>query len=119
MGSNNSPGLSRLATAKFRGEYPLAHIDFEDKRLPVSVQLDAFSPFIPHDPDDSGLPVAILRYRIVNPGHTSAAVGIAFSIDNPVVASVDADKSREARQNELCRQRQFARSCDEQSWTSG
>ena len=119
LGSNNSPGLSRLATAKFRGEYPLAHIDFEDKRLPVTVQLDAFSPFIPHDPDDSGLPVAILRYRVVNPGHASAAVGIAFSIDNPVVASVDADKSRESRQNELCRQRQFARSCDEQSWTSG
>ncbi len=101
LGSNNSPGLSRLATAKFRGEYPLAHIDFEDKRLPVTVQLDAFSPFIPHDPDDSGLPVAILRYRFVNPGHASAAVGIAFSIDNPVVASVDADKSRESRQNEF------------------
>ncbi len=31
-----------------------------------------------------GLPVAILRYRVHNPGHSTAKVGIAFSIDNPV-----------------------------------
>ncbi len=84
LGSNNSPGLSRIETATFTGEYPLAHINFHDKALPVQVKLDAFSPFIPHDPDDSGLPVAILRYSVKNPGRSSAKVGIAFSIDNPV-----------------------------------
>ena len=84
LGSNNSPGLSRLQEATFTGEYPLAHIRFEDRDLPVQVELEAFSPFIPHDPDDSGLPVAILRYRIKNTGHSTAKVGIAFSIDNPV-----------------------------------
>ena len=62
------PGLSRLESATFTGEYPLAHIDFDDSTLPVKVELDAFSPFIPHEPDDSGLPVAILRYRVTNPG---------------------------------------------------
>jgi non-lysosomal glucosylceramidase len=87
LGSNNAPGLSRLEAAKFTGEYPLAHIDFEDRRLPAKVGLDAFSPFIPHDPDDSGLPVAILRYRVSNPGSSPVKVGIAFSIDNPVTAS--------------------------------
>jgi uncharacterized protein (DUF608 family) len=56
LGSNNSPGFSRLQTAKFTGEYPLAKIEFEDTALPVRVELEAFSPFIPHDPDDSGLP---------------------------------------------------------------
>jgi uncharacterized protein (DUF608 family) len=61
LGSDNAPGLSRLESATFTGEYPLAHIDFEDSALPVKVELDAFSPFIPHEPDDSGLPVAILR----------------------------------------------------------
>ncbi len=84
LGSNNAPGLSRLEGAKFTGEYPLAHIDFEDRRLPVQVELDAFSPFIPHDPDDSGLPVAVLRYRVTNPGMSPVKAGIAFAIDNPV-----------------------------------
>jgi non-lysosomal glucosylceramidase len=68
LGSNNSPGLSRIQAATFTGEYPLAHIRFEDSSLPVQVELEAFSPFIPHDADDSGLPVAILRYRVTNPG---------------------------------------------------
>jgi len=85
LGWQNSPGLSRLKAATFTGEYPLAHIDFEDPHLPVKVSLDAFSPFIPHDPDDSGLPVAILRYRVENSGHATAKVGVVFSIDNPVL----------------------------------
>ena len=84
LGSANAPGLGRLASATFTGEYPFARIRFEDRDLPVSVELEAFSPFIPHDPDGSGLPAAILRYRVSNPGRTAARVGIAFSIDNPV-----------------------------------
>jgi non-lysosomal glucosylceramidase len=94
LGSNNVPGLSRLDSATFTGEYPLAHIDFEDRSLPVKVELDAFSPFIPHEPDDSGLPVAILRYRVTNPGAVTATVGIAFSVENPVNTKEDNDNAR-------------------------
>jgi len=97
LGSDNAPGLSRLASAVFRAEYPLAHIEFEDPALPVIVQLEAFSPFIPHEPDDSGLPAAILRYRVTNPGHGAASVGIAFSIDNPVKTD---SKTEARRRNE-------------------
>jgi len=72
LGTRNAPGLVRLESATFTGEFPLAHIDFTDSTLPVRVSLDAFSPFIPHEPDDSGLPVAILRYRVSNPAATAA-----------------------------------------------
>jgi uncharacterized protein (DUF608 family) len=68
LGDQNAPGLTRLASATFTGEFPLAHIDFADPALSVKVSLEAFSPFIPHEPDESGLPVAILRYRVVNSG---------------------------------------------------
>jgi uncharacterized protein (DUF608 family) len=84
LGSDNAPGLSRLASARFTGEFPLARVDFADPKLPVRVSLDAFSPFIPLDAEDSGLPVAILRYTVANPNRTAAKVSIAFSIDNPV-----------------------------------
>jgi non-lysosomal glucosylceramidase len=83
LGANNAPGLTRLASATFTGEFPLARIDFSDSTLPVKVSLEAFSPFIPHEPDESGLPVAILRYRVTNPGTASAKVSIAWSIENP------------------------------------
>ena len=89
LGSNNAPGLSRLASAEFTGQYPLAKVRFIDPNLPVHVELEAFSPFIPHDPDDSGLPVAILRYRLHNPASVSAKVSIAFSIDNPVHGAME------------------------------
>ena len=69
LGTKNAPGLLRLAGATFTGEFPLAHIDFADSALPVKVSLEAFTPFIPHEPEESGLPVAILRYRVTNPGH--------------------------------------------------
>jgi non-lysosomal glucosylceramidase len=103
LGSNNAPGLSRLEGAKFRGEYPLAHIDFLDRRLPVDVSLDAFSPFIPHEADDSGLPVAVLRYQVVNRGRAAAKVGIAFSIDNPVAEDARRffDPRKDSRENAL------------------
>jgi uncharacterized protein (DUF608 family) len=106
LGSNNVPGLSRLESAIFTGEYPLAHIEFQDSTLPVKVELEAFSPFIPHEADDSGLPVAILRYRVSNPGPEEAKVGIAFSIDNPVTTKrqgnddVAAGRVRDGRLNE-------------------
>ncbi|HLK62306.1 MAG TPA: GH116 family glycosyl-hydrolase [Bryobacteraceae bacterium] len=83
LGTRNAPGLARLESATFIGEYPLARIDFADTTLPVRVSLEAFSPFIPHEPDDSGLPVAILRYRVNNPGKSPVKVSIAWSIDNP------------------------------------
>lgn len=97
LGSNNAPGLSRLDSAVFTGEYPLAHIDFQDSSLPVSVSLDAFSPFIPHDPDDSGLPFAVLRYRVTNPTSSMAKVSIVFSLENPVQSQSKAGVARKEK----------------------
>ncbi len=97
LGSSNSPGLSRIATAEFTAQYPLAHLEFKDPSLPVRIELEAFSPFIPHDPDASGLPVAILRYRVSNPSRSAAKVAISFSIDNPIKASVNPDVARESQ----------------------
>ncbi len=84
LGPSNAPGLSRLQGATFTGDFPLAQIDFHDTRLPVKVSLEAFSPFIPQDPDSSGLPVAVLRYRVRNITSETVSASIAFSLDNPV-----------------------------------
>jgi len=96
LGANNAPGLTRLRSATFTGEFPLARVDFADPILPVKVSLEAFSPFIPHEPDESGLPVAILRYRVTNPNAVSAKVSIAWSIENPTGHT----QARDTRVNE-------------------
>src|SRR5260370_10778374 len=82
-GSRLSPhhvsALTLLENATFTGEYPLAKISFHDRDLPVGVALEAFTPIIPLDAEASGLPVAILRYTVLNPAKESAKVSIAFS----------------------------------------
>jgi non-lysosomal glucosylceramidase len=84
LGPSDAPGLSRLQEARFTGEFPLARIDFLDTRLPAHISLEAFSPFIPLDPDNSGFPVAVLRYKIRNTTGQHLSASIAFSLDNPV-----------------------------------
>ena len=84
LGSNNVPGLPRLASAKFTGAYPFARLEFQDKKLPLLVSLEAFNPLVPLDVEASGLPIAVLRYRLKNPGQAPVKVGVAFSLQNPV-----------------------------------
>jgi non-lysosomal glucosylceramidase len=103
LGSRNVPGLSRLQGATFTGAYPVAKIEFHDDRLPVKVSLEAGSPFIPLDADESGLPAVALHYRVRNTGSSAASVSIAFSIENPVktVGTSDSQKLDDKRVNEL------------------
>ena len=84
LNPNQVSGLTRLQNATFTGEFPLAKIAFHDSELPVSVSLEAFTPFIPLDADASGLPVAVLRYTVRNPNRRTAQAAIAFSVENPV-----------------------------------
>ena len=77
-------GLPRLDEARFTGAYPLAHVAFDDAALPLAVELDAFNPFIPLNADDSGLPVAIFRWRLHNPSQVTVDATVAFSVFNAV-----------------------------------
>ncbi len=62
----NGEGFPHLAAGTFRGEYPFAWLDFRDEDVPLKVSLEAFNPFIPGNAEDSGLPVAVLTYRLEN-----------------------------------------------------
>ena len=84
LGIENVPGLPRLDRAIFTGEFPFASIELQDERLPVEVRLEAFSPFIPLDSEESGLPVAILRYGVRNATSDATTVSISFNLENPI-----------------------------------
>lgn len=77
-------GLPRLAEARFTGAYPFAWIDFFDDTLPVQVSLEAFNPFIPMNDKDSGIPVALFRWRLKNTSSKPVSATIAFSLLNAV-----------------------------------
>lgn len=80
--SSQLAGLPRFKASTMRAEYPLCSIRFEDGGLPLSVELDALTPFIPLDDEDSALPVAILTYRVKNTGDEPVFVSVAGSMAN-------------------------------------
>ncbi|WP_052353859.1 GH116 family glycosyl-hydrolase [Neobacillus jeddahensis] len=75
-------GLPRMDHSQLKGEYPFANLIFEDSQLPVDISLEAFTPFIPLNEDDSGIPSALFRYKAVNKKNRPVDVTIAGSFTN-------------------------------------
>jgi non-lysosomal glucosylceramidase len=81
---STTAGLPRFANSKLHGEYPLVTVDFEDEKLPISVQLEAYTPLIPLNAEDSGIPATILTYTVTNTSTTTQNITLVGSIVNPV-----------------------------------
>jgi len=81
---STTAGLPRFAHSEMRGEYPLCWVDLWDDELPLEVTLKAYTPLIPHEPDDSGLPAAALTYTVINTGTIPIEVTIVGSLTNAV-----------------------------------
>ncbi|MDR2466598.1 MAG: hypothetical protein LBD35_04320 [Prevotellaceae bacterium] len=61
----------------FEAGYPVGTVRYSDAKLPVEVTLRTYSPFIPLNEDDSGLPATVLSFSFRNTG--SATVNITLS----------------------------------------
>ena len=75
-------GLPRFAQCAFAAAYPLAQVQLSDPRVPVAVCLEAFNPFIPANADDSGIPIAVLRYTLTNRTNKRVAASVCGSLPN-------------------------------------
>jgi non-lysosomal glucosylceramidase len=69
---------------QFQGQYPLGIVHYADEEMPVTVRLEAFSPFIPTDAERSGLPAIILQYTVTNTTAEPVQVELAGWLENPV-----------------------------------
>ncbi len=77
----DSSGFSSIT---FDGRYPLGSISYRDEQCPLTVQLDAFSPFIPLNVDDSSLPATILRFHVANTSQQTVQCHLIGQLQNPV-----------------------------------
>ncbi len=78
---------SGFPNVEFVGEYPIGRVRYvraADDPLPVEVTLEAFSPFIPLDANDSGIPGTILRFRIRNTSDKPVQATINGFLQNTV-----------------------------------
>lgn len=85
-GSRATRALSRAGFPKvrFRGEYPIGRVEYAEPGFPLSVSLEAFSPFIPLNPRDSSLPATVLNYTLKNTGDAAVEVILAGWLSNAV-----------------------------------
>jgi non-lysosomal glucosylceramidase len=75
-------GLPRMRAVALEAAYPFARYTLNDPCVPLTVHLEAFNPLIPLDVDRSSLPLAILRYVLVNPGGEPVQASVAGSLFN-------------------------------------
>jgi len=75
-------GLPRFRESEMTGNYPFVNIKFSDCSMPVDVELEAFTPLIPLDTDNSSLPVGVLRYSIKNKTDKPLIVSVVASLAN-------------------------------------
>ncbi len=66
----------------FVGEYPLGIVHYTDPASPVSVTLTAYSPFIPLDADDSGLPATVCEFALTNTRDKPVTAELAGWLEN-------------------------------------
>lgn len=83
-GRTTSLDRKGFADIGFRGEYPIGTVTYRDPAVPLTVQLEAFSPFIPLDSQDSDLPAILCRYTLTNPSTTPVTATLRGVLDNPV-----------------------------------
>jgi non-lysosomal glucosylceramidase len=68
----------------FIGEYPIGFVQYQDAGLPISIALEAFSPFIPLAPHDSHLPATILQFTVTNRSKAAVTCELVGWLQNAV-----------------------------------
>lgn len=101
-------GFPHFSHWEFTGEFPAATLRFWDEDFPAVVTLTAFSPFLPHNPDDSSLPAAF--FEIGFEAKETAEFTAAFSFRT----MADFVEVRESRREGYCALSAFDRARGEE-----
>ncbi|MBX3120482.1 MAG: hypothetical protein KF784_15595 [Fimbriimonadaceae bacterium] len=98
QGDREMAELSRksFSATEFIGRYPIGQVRYSDPAESCEITLEAFSPFIPLNTDDSGIPCTILSYKVTNKSQSAKSVTLGIVSNNPV-----ARRARTLRKVEL------------------
>jgi uncharacterized protein (DUF608 family) len=80
-----------FSEVEFQGEYPIGKVRYSDPTLPLRIELEAFSPFIPTQARDSALPATLLNYTIENTGSEEIDIRLTGWLENAVCAKAGAE----------------------------
>ncbi len=82
-------GIPHFSEVEFRGEYPLADLNFIDKtgKFPGQVQMRAFNPLIPLQDVDSGIPAGFFEFTLTNTTDQPLTYVLVGVLNNPLPAN--------------------------------
>jgi len=85
-GQSRSAHLDRrgFSDVSFRGEYPIGRVQYHHPELGIDATLEAFSPFIPLNVEDSSLPATILEFKVRNTRSHPVEITLAGWLENAV-----------------------------------
>jgi non-lysosomal glucosylceramidase len=75
-------GLPRFKQAEFHACYPFGYLILQDEKIPLKIELEVYNPFIPLDPERSGIPAAVFNWQITNRTDKTVSVSLAFNMAN-------------------------------------
>ena len=90
---DSGQGLPHFRQVAFLGRFPTATVKLKDPAVPLDVELEAFNPFIPLNDKDSGIPAAILLYRLTNRTKRTVSAEIFGNLTN-IIGHPDAVERR-------------------------
>ena len=96
----DSTGFGNIS---FEGRYPIGRVTYRDKGCPVSVKLEAYSPFIPLNTDDSSLPATIMSYTVKNESGKTVTFEISGWLEN-AICLYNREQISGVRRNRLLRE---------------
>jgi len=77
-------GLPHMDSSMVETKYPFYQYEFKKKNLPLKVELEAYTPFIPLDAKNSGIPAFTMTYKVTNNSSEVAQVAVAGTFMNYV-----------------------------------
>lgn len=91
---------------EFVGEYPIGYVTYRDPAAPVRVELEAFSPFVPLNVEDSSLPLTVMRFTVTNESRQRVEAELGGWLEN-VVGLHSASRYLLQRRNRVLRRAEF------------
>ena len=86
----------------FEGRYPVGYVNYRHKEVPIEASLEAYSPFIPLDENNSGLPVTVMEYTLRNTSDKPVSLSIGGWLENKV-CRYDDEPGKGSRRNDIAR----------------
>lgn len=79
--------MPRFSDVAFEAAYPFARLRLTDKTSPLAVMLEAWSPYVPLDPEASALPAACFHVHLTNTSKSAVAATLHVTLRNLAASS--------------------------------